>query len=189
MKTCYQSGLFILFTSLMVSGCTPQAEVTSVHQDVQTLSHEMRTLQKETRDVAWQNALNARSTEGAWLIPGAQTPARLTSQLGLLTFSLARTETTGNGVTVYIHVHRDGNKGLPAFNGNLVWGTLSGTLENYQQVNTHSLQFQAPATLTAPVDIDLAIHLPDTQLSDVGFIRIHGLSSSDTSMDTPDTTQ
>ncbi|WP_074388765.1 DUF3251 domain-containing protein [Mangrovibacter phragmitis] len=189
MKTCYQSGLFMLCTTLMVSGCTPQAEVTSVHQDVQTLSHEMRTLQTETRDVAWQNALNARSTEGAWLIPGANTPVRLTSQLGLLTFTLTRTEPTGNGVTVYIHVHRDGDKGVPAFNGNLVWGKLSGTFEHYQQVNTHSLQFQSPAAPSGPVDIDLAIHLPDTQLSDAGFIRIHGLVPSDASKVTPGTAQ
>jgi hypothetical protein len=45
-----------------------------MHQSVSTLSKEMTQLNQQTVKITQQNALNAKSTSGVYLLPGAKTP-------------------------------------------------------------------------------------------------------------------
>ena len=74
-----------LFT---LSACAQQTEVRQMKQSVNTLNTAMDKLNKETVKITQQNALNAKSTSGVYLLPGANTPARLNSQVGTLKMSL-----------------------------------------------------------------------------------------------------
>jgi hypothetical protein len=62
-----------------------------MHQSVSTLSKEMTQLNQQTVKITQQNALNAKSTSGVYLLPEAKTPARLKSQIGTLRMSLVNT--------------------------------------------------------------------------------------------------
>ena len=70
-----------LFT---LTACAQQSEIRQMHQSVSTLSQEMTQLNQQTIKITQQNALNAKSTRGVYLLPEAKTPARLESQIGTL---------------------------------------------------------------------------------------------------------
>src|SRR5690606_32214881 len=74
-----------LFT---LSACAQQSEVRQMKQSVSTLNSAMTKLNQETVKITQQNALNAKSSSGVYLLPGANTPARLQSQVGTLKMSL-----------------------------------------------------------------------------------------------------
>lgn len=56
-----------LFT---LSACAQQTEVRQMKQSVNTLNTAMDKLNKETVKITQQNALNAKSTSGVYLLPG-----------------------------------------------------------------------------------------------------------------------
>ena len=78
----------LLGSVFALSACAQQSEVRQLHQDVSTLNNEMAKLNKETVKITQQNALNAKSTNGVYLLPGSNTPARLNSQIGMLRMTL-----------------------------------------------------------------------------------------------------
>ena len=82
LRTLLLGSLFAL------SACAQQSEVRQLHQSVSTLNSEMSKLNLETVKITQQNALNAKSGSGVYLQPGANTPARLNSQIGMLRMSL-----------------------------------------------------------------------------------------------------
>ena len=73
----------LLGSLVSLSACAQQSEVKQMHQSISALSSEMTQLNKETVKITQQNALNAKSAKGVYLLPGANTPARLDSQITL----------------------------------------------------------------------------------------------------------
>lgn len=59
-----------LFT---LTACAQQSEIRQMHQSVSTLSQEMTQLNQQTIKITQQNALNAKSTRGVYLLPEANT--------------------------------------------------------------------------------------------------------------------
>ncbi len=83
-----------LFT---LSACAQQSEVREMKQSVNTLNVAMDKLNKETVKITQQNALNAKSSNGVYLLSGANTPARLNSQIGTLKMSLVNVAANADG--------------------------------------------------------------------------------------------
>ncbi|PLB96166.1 hypothetical protein B4U30_04230, partial [Klebsiella pneumoniae] len=83
-----------LFT---LTACAQQSEIRQMHQSVSTLSQEMTQLNQQTIKITQQNALNAKSTRGVYLLPEAKTPARLESQIGTLRMSVGSITPDGDG--------------------------------------------------------------------------------------------
>ena len=76
--------LLLLGSLFSLSACVQQSEVRQMKHSVSTLNQEMTQLNKETVKITQQNRLNAKSSSGVYLLPGAKTPARLESQIGTL---------------------------------------------------------------------------------------------------------
>ncbi len=53
-----------------LTACAQQSEIRQMHQSVSTLSEEMTQLNQQTIKITQQNALNAKSTRGVYLLPG-----------------------------------------------------------------------------------------------------------------------
>ena len=161
-----------LFT---LSACAQQTEVRQMKQSVNTLNTAMDKLNKETVKITQQNALNAKSSSGVYLLPGANTPARLNSQIGTLKMSLANVAANANGTRATLRIQGESNDPLPAFSGTVEWGQIQGTTENYQEVNVNSQLFTAPASVLAPSDVDIPLQLNGLTPEQLGFIRIHDI--------------
>ncbi|MEP8997388.1 DUF3251 domain-containing protein [Enterobacter kobei] len=160
-----------LFT---LSACAQQTEVRQMKQSVNTLNTAMDKLNKETKSTQ-QNALNAKSSSGVYLLPGANTPARLNSQIGTLKMSLVNVAANADGTRATLRIQGESNDPLPAFSGTVEWGQIQGTTENYQEVNVKNQLFTAPASVLAPSDVDIPLQLSGLTPEQLGFIRIHDI--------------
>lgn len=125
--------------------------------------------------ITQQNALNAKSSSGVYLLPGSNTPARLNSQIGTLKMSLVNVTANADGTRATLRIQGESNDPLPAFSGTVEWGQIQGTTENYQEVNVKSQLFTAPASVLAPSDVDIPIQLNGLTPDQLGFIRIHDI--------------
>lgn len=161
-----------LFT---LSACAQQAEVHQMKQSVNTLNTALDKLNKETVKITQQNALNAKSSSGVYLLPGANTPARLSSQIGTLKMSLVNVAANANGTRATLRIQGESNDPLPAFSGTVEWGQIQGTTESYQEVNVNRQLFTAPASVLAPSDVDIPLQLNGLTPEQLGFIRIHDI--------------
>nr|AMJ35526.1 protein of unknown function (DUF3251) [uncultured bacterium] len=150
-------------------------EVREMKQSVNTLNVAMDKLNKETVKITQQNALNAKSSNGVYLLPGANTPARLNSQIGTLRMSLVNVAANADGTRATLRIQGESNDPLPAFSGTVEWGQIQGTTESYQGVNVKNQLFPAPASTLAPSDVDIPLQLSGLTPEQLGFIRIHDI--------------
>ncbi|MFO3918853.1 DUF3251 domain-containing protein [Enterobacter hormaechei] len=161
-----------LFT---LSACAQQSEVREMKQSVNTLNVAMDKLNKETVKITQQNALNAKSSNGVYLLPGANTPARLNSQIGTLKMSVVNVAANADGTRATLRIQGESNDPLPAFSGTVEWGQIQGTTESYQEVNVKNQLFTAPASTLAPSDVDIPLQLSGLTPEQLGVIRIHDI--------------
>ena len=167
--------LAIVGSIFTLSACAQQSEIRQMNQSVSTLSKEMTQLNQQTVKITQQNALNAKSSSGVYLLPGANTPARLNSQIGTLKMSLVNVAANANGTRATLRIQGESNDPLPAFSGTVEWGQVQATTESYQEVNVNSQLFTAPASVLAPSDIDIPLQLNGLTPDRLGFIRIHDI--------------
>lgn len=142
-----------------LSACAQQNEVRQMHQSVSTLNKEMTQLNQETVKITQQNMLNAKSTSGAYLLPGSKTPARLESQIGTLRMSLVNIAPNADGTRLTLRIQGESNTPLPAFSATVEYGQIQGTTENYQEVNVQNQLVNAPASILAPSDVDIPLQI------------------------------
>lgn len=169
----------LLGSLVSLTACAPQSEVKQMHQNIRTLSKEMTQLNKETVKITQQNALNVKSTHGVYLLPGANTPAQLDSQVGTLRMSLRNIAANAQGTALTLRIQSESTNPLPAFTGTIEWGQIEGTTEQYQEVNVQNQLFSAPASLLAPSDVDIPLQLNGVTPEQLGFVRIHDVQPTD----------
>ncbi len=158
-----------------LSACAQQHEVREMKESVSTLNTAMSKLNQETVKITQQNALNAKSSSGVYLLPGANTPARLKSQVGTLKMSLVNVAPNADGTRATLRIQGESNNPLPAFTGTVEWGQIQGTTESYQEVNVKNQLISAPASVLAPSDVDIPLQLSGITPEQLGFIRIHDI--------------
>ena len=158
-----------------LSACAQQQEVREMKQSVSTLNNAMSKLNQETVKITQQNALNAKSSSGVYLLPGSNTPARLNSQVGTLRMSLVNVAPNADGTRATLRIQGESNDPLPAFSGTVEWGQIQGTTENYQEVNVKNQLINAPASILAPSDVDIPLQLNGITPEQLGFVRIHDI--------------
>ena len=171
--------LAIVGSLFTLSACAQQSEVRQMNQSVSTLSKEMTQLNQQTVKITQQNALNAKSSSGVYLLPGAKTPARLNSQIGTLRMSLRDIVPDGDGTRLTLRIQGESNDPLPAFSATVASGQISGTTESYREVNVRDQLISAPASILAPSDVDIPLRLSGVTPEQLGFVRIHDIQPTD----------
>ncbi|RZN21226.1 DUF3251 domain-containing protein [Escherichia sp. E2593] len=172
-KVCFR--LFLLGSLFSLSACVQQSEVRQMKHSVNTLNKEMTQLNKETVKITQQNTLNAKSSSGVYLLPGANTPARLESQIGTLRMSLVNITPIADGTTLTLRIQGESNDPLPAFSGTVEYGQIQGTIDSFQEINVQNQLINAPASLLAPSDVDIPLQLKGISVDQLGFVRIHDI--------------
>jgi len=168
-------NILLVGSLFSLSACAQQTEVQQMKQSVSTLNATMNQLNQETVKITQQNALNAKSTSGVYLLPGANTPARLESQIGTLRMSLVNVAPNADGTRATLRIQGESNDPLPAFSGTVEWGQIQGTTDNFDEVNVQSQLINAPASVLAPSDVDIPLQLNGVTPEQLGFIRIHDI--------------
>ncbi len=136
---------------------------------VSTLNQEMTQLNKETVKITQQNRLNAKSSGGVYLLPGAKTPARLESQIGTLRMSLVNITPDADGTTLTLRIQGESNP-LPAFSGTVEYGQIRND-GRLQEINVQNQLINAPASVLAPSDVDTPLQLKGISVEQLDFVR------------------
>lgn len=158
-----------------LSACAQQSEVRQMNQSISSLNTTMNKLNQETVKITQQNALNAKSTSGVYLLPGSNTPARLNSQIGMLRMSLMNVAPNADGTRATLRIQGESNDPLPAFSATVEWGQIQGTTDSFQELNVQTQLINAPASVLAPSDVDIPLQLNGMTPDQLGFIRIHDI--------------
>ena len=159
-----------LFT---LSACAQQTEVRQMKQSVNTLNTAMDKLNKETVKITQQNALNAKSTSGVYLLPGANTLPVSTAGWHVK-MSLVNVAANADGTRATLRIQGESNDPLPAFSGTVEWAR-SEAPPRITEVNVKNQLFTAPASVLAPSDVDIPLQLSGLTPDQLGFIRIHDI--------------
>ncbi|HFO7923839.1 TPA: DUF3251 domain-containing protein [Escherichia coli] len=167
--------LLLLGSLFSLSACVQQSEVRQMKHNVSTLNQEMTQLNQETVKITQQNRLNAKSSSGVYLLPGAKTPARLESQIGTLRMSLVNITSDTDGTTLTLRIQGESNDPLPAFSGTVEYGQIQGTIDNFQEINVQNQLINAPASVLAPSDVDIPLQLKGISVDQLDFVRIHDI--------------
>ncbi|URO00167.1 DUF3251 domain-containing protein [Leclercia adecarboxylata] len=158
-----------------LSACAQQSEVRQMKQSISSLNTTMNKLNQETVKITQQNALNAKSTSGVYLLPGSNTPARLNSQIGTLKMSMVNVAPNADGTRATLRIQGESNDPLPAFSATVEWGQIQGTTDSFQELNVQTQLINAPASVLAPSDVDIPLQLNGMTPDQLGFIRIHDI--------------
>lgn len=167
--------VLLLGSLFSLSACAQQSEVRQMNQSISSLNTTMNKLNQETVKITQQNALNAKSTSGVYLLPGSNTPARLNSQIGTLKMSMVNVAPNADGTRATLRIQGESNDPLPAFSATVEWGQIQGTTDSFQELNVQTQLINAPASVLAPSDVDIPLQLNGLTPEQLGFIRIHDI--------------
>ncbi|MDU1092007.1 MAG: DUF3251 domain-containing protein [Leclercia adecarboxylata] len=167
--------VLLLGSLFSLSACAQQSEVRQMNQSISSLNTTMNKLNQETVKITQQNALNAKSTSGVYLLPGSNTPARLNSQIGTLRMSLVNVAPNADGTRATLRIQGESNDPLPAFSATVEWGQIQGTTDSFQELNVQTQLINAPASILAPSDVDIPLQLNGLTPDQLGFICIHDI--------------
>ncbi|MEJ5068658.1 DUF3251 domain-containing protein [Enterobacter sp. MYb186] len=167
--------VLLLGSLFSLSACAQQSEVRQMNQSISSLNTTMNKLNQETVKITQQNALNAKSTSGVYLLTGSNTPARLNSQIGTLKMSLVNVAPNADGTRATLRIQGESNDPLPAFSATVEWGQIQGTTDSFQEMNVQTQLVNAPASVLAPSDVDIPLQLNGLTPDRLGFIRIHDI--------------
>ncbi|MFO3903033.1 DUF3251 domain-containing protein [Enterobacter hormaechei] len=167
--------VLLLGSLFSLSACAQQSEVRQMNQSISSLNSTMNKLNQETVKITQQNALNAKSTSGVYLLTGSNTPARLNSQIGTLKMSLVNVAPNADGTRATLRIQGESNDPLPAFSATVEWGQIQGTTDSFQELNVQTQLINAPASVLAPSDVDIPLQLNALTPDQLGFIRIHDI--------------
>ncbi len=167
--------VLLLGSLFSLSACAQQSEVRQMNQSISSMNTTMNKLNQETVKITQQNALNAKSTSGVYLLPGSNTPARLNSQIGTLRMSLVNVAPNADGTRATLRIQGESNDPLPAFSATVEWGQIQGTTDSFQELNVQTQLINAPASILAPSDVDIPLQLNGLTPDQLGFIRIHDI--------------
>ncbi|MBJ7221847.1 MULTISPECIES: DUF3251 domain-containing protein [unclassified Brenneria] len=167
--------LAMLPAMVFLAGCAQQRPLPQLQNQLGQLNQQLRTLTDRATLLEQQNALNAQSTSGVYLLPAAQDGAIVQSSIGQLGVSLSNVETEANGTRALLHIRLIDNGLLPAFSAQLDWGQLDPVSGKplTSDMQTQALIF-SPSLLPKP-EAAIELRLSGVSPEQLGFIRLHNI--------------
>lgn len=168
---------FLLACSLLsLAACAPHSSLHQVQHQIKALNREMQSLTRQAEALRQQNALNAHSARGAYLLPEAATPALLKSHMGLLEIAVVSLSPSAGGVSVSLSIKQKEASGLAPFTGAMAWQAdphLSPAGD--AKVTEGQQDFSAGSGLTPGNTRVATFILPGVTPQTLRWVRIHDI--------------
>ncbi|MFC3394764.1 DUF3251 domain-containing protein [Brenneria rubrifaciens] len=174
MRTRYRM-LAILAALFILTGCAQQRQMPTLQNQLKQLNQQLQTLTSQATALEQQNALNAQSISGVYLLPTAQSHAMLQSDIGKLSVSLSHIETEANGTRALLHIRTIDSSRLPAFSAQLDWGQIDPVSGKPLTRDSQTQSFTVTPTLLPKAAAAIELRLSGLSPEQLGFIRLHHL--------------
>jgi outer membrane murein-binding lipoprotein Lpp len=160
----------------LLSGCSstpPGPQVNQLHREVSQLNQQMQHLTTQASALEVQGQLNSHSQQGAWLVPQANTPVELQTQLGTLRLSLSQVEGETGGTRANLNIRATDDKPLPSLHATVVWGQLDPASAKPLNADSLSQTVEVPAALLPQSSVSVPLRLSGITPEQLGFVRVH----------------
>ena len=171
-----------------LSGCssTPSSpKVNQLHQEVNQLNQQMQYLTTQASALEIQGQLNSHSQQGAWLVPQANTPVELQTQLGTLRLSLSRVESEASGSRANLNIRATGDKPVPALRATVVWGELDPASGKPLNADSLSQTIAVPSALLPQSAVSVPLRLSGVSPEQLGYVRVHDVTGENATLTVP----
>jgi len=167
----------LAFSILSLTACAPQSNLHQIQHEIKTLNQDMVNLSQQAVILSEQNALNAQSTQGVYLLPDAGAPALLESQVGVLKISLAHIAEVAGGTQVTLLIQENTRQPLPDFSGVIAWKTRTDKTDTQATDVDGQQSFAASVPPATPDETTITLILPTLAAENLRWIRIHDIHS------------
>jgi hypothetical protein len=176
MKVRYPA-VCILASWLLLSGCAQhQDNLPQLEKQVGVLNQKLQRLTDVAIALEHQTQLNNQSTSGAYLLPTAENPVRLNSQIGMIDIALSQLTATGEGVQGVLQISNVSAQPLPSFSATVEWGSLDSVTGKPLQTNIQSQTITVAASTITHGKQEIPLHFSHSTLESLGFIHLHHIT-------------
>ncbi|OSM98067.1 DUF3251 domain-containing protein [Lonsdalea populi] len=169
--------LTLLPTLIALAGCAQQQPLPQVQQEISQLNQRLQTLAKQAVALKRQNALNAHSDTGVYLLPAAKNYALVDSAIGRLSVSLSHVSQEASGTHAQLHIRLLDGGTLPNFRAHLDWGELDASGKPLTE-GAQTQSFAVTQTLLPKWEAAIALRLTGLSPEQLGFIRLYDIEKA-----------
>lgn len=166
----------LLTAMILLAGCAPQREVPKLKNQVVELKQMLGTLADQAIALERQNRLNQNSNSGVYLLPMADSAARLQSSVGELSVSLSQVKSEANGTQAVLVISTLSGQALPGFTAMLEWGRLDATTGMPLAADSLSQQIRSHDSWLPKNEQSFALRLSGVTPQQLGYIRLHSVT-------------
>lgn len=172
-----RKGLFLLplLSAALLNGCAapPSASTRALHGEVGQLNQQVSQLTRQASALEQQNQLNSHSTQGAWLLPAANTRVELQSLAGPLMLSLTRIEAEASGTRALLTLRAAGDRPLQSLRMQVEWGELDAATGKPLSAGALSQIIEVRNALLPKSEQPVPLRLSGLPPEQLGYVRIH----------------
>lgn len=179
----------VALSLVMLGGCSSSAsnpQVRELHQEVSQLNQQMQHLTTQASALEIQGQLNSHSQQGAWLIPQANTPVALQTQLGTLRLALSPVTAEASGSRATLTVRSMDDRPLPALHATVNWGELDPATGKPLSNGSLSQTIAVPASLLPQHSVSIPLQLSGLTPDQSGYVRVHNVTGDAPAQTSPD---
>ncbi|MEN4712554.1 DUF3251 domain-containing protein [Pantoea agglomerans] len=169
----------VALSLVTLSGCSSSAsnpQVRELHQEVSQLNQQMQHLTTQASALEIQGQLNSHSQQGAWLIPQANTPVALQTQLGTLRLALSPVTAEASGSRATLTVRSMDDRPLPALHATVNWGELDPATGKPLSNGSLSQTIAVSASLLPQHSVSIPLRLSGLTPDQSGYVRVHNVT-------------
>ncbi|NYS30091.1 DUF3251 domain-containing protein [Pantoea sp. WMus005] len=169
----------VALSLVTLSGCSSTAsnpQVRELHQEVSQLNQQMQHLTSQASALEIQGQLNRQLQQGAWLVPQANTPVELQTQLGTLRLTLSPVTAEASGSRATLTVRSMDDQPLPALHATVIWGELDPATGKPLSSDSLSQTLAVPASLLPQHSASVPLRLSGLTPEQLGYVRVHNVS-------------
>jgi len=169
----------VALSLVTLSGCSSTAsnpQVRELHQEVSQLNQQMQHLTTQASALEIQGQLNSQLQQGAWLVPQANTPVALQTQLGTLRLTLSPVTAEASGSRATLTVRSMDDRPLPALHATVIWGELDPATGKPLNSDSLSQTVAVPASLLPQQSASIPLRLSGLTPEQLGYVRVHNVT-------------
>lgn len=169
----------VALSLVTLSGCSSTAsnpQVRELHQEVSQLNQQMQHLTTQASALEIQGQLNSQLQQGAWLVPQANTPVALQTQLGTLRLTLSPVTAEASGSRATLTVRSMDDRPLPALHATVIWGELDPATGKPLNSDSLTQNVAVPASLLPQHSASIPLHLSGLTPEQLGYVRVHNVT-------------